>query len=295
MLPPLADVIRRHNLEPKRALGQHFLHDPSLLARIAALAGPLDGRHVVEIGPGPGGLTRALLATGAVRVDAVELDERAIAALAELAGAYPGRLLVHAADALALDLASLAPAPRQVVANLPYNVGTPILVALLRAAASWERLTLMFQLEVAERIVAAPDTEAYGRLAVLAGWTTEARLVATVPPGAFIPPPRVQSAVVSLVPRPVQPGPDLFAAMEQVTAHAFGQRRKMLRGSLRAIGGDRLLADTGLDGTRRAETLTVEEFARLAARHAARHGADDAEGSASRAGEQGPFRAGEPT
>ncbi len=228
------------------------------------MAGRLDGRHVVEVGPGPGGLTRALLASGAARVDAVELDSRAIAALGELAARFPGRLVIHEADALALDLATLSPAPRQVVANLPYNVGTPILVGLLRQAAAWERLTLMFQLELAERIVALPGSDAYGRLAVLAGSVAEAHIATTIPPGAFLPPPKVHSAVVSLVPRPEQPSAALFRTMERVTAAAFGQRRKMLRGALRPLGGEALLEVTGIDGTRRAETLTLDEFARLA-------------------------------
>ena len=221
---------------------------------------------MVEIGPGPGGLTRALLATEVERVHAVELDRRAIAALDELATAVAGRLVVHEGDALATDLAALAPAPRQVVANLPYNVGTPILIGLLREAAAWQRLTLMFQLEVAERIVAPPGSDSYGRLAVLAHWTTDARLVTTIPPGAFLPPPRVDSAVVSLVPRTNQPSAALFRAMERVTAAAFGQRRKMLRGALRAIGGESLLGRAAIDGRRRAETLTVVEFGRLAER-----------------------------
>ncbi len=218
----------------------------------------------MEIGPGPGGLTRALLATEAERVDAVEVDGRAIAALAELAEAHPGRLLIHQGDALATDLRSLAPAPRHVVANLPYNVGTPILVALLREAAAWERLTLMFQLEVAERIVATPGSDSYGRLAVLANWTTKTDLAATIPPGAFLPPPKVHSAVVTLVPRAAQPSPALFRAMERVTAAAFGQRRKMLRSALRTIGGETVLDRAAIDGRRRAETLSVAEFARLA-------------------------------
>ena len=200
----------------------------------------------------------------------VELDQRAIPALDELAATFPGRLAVHEGDALATDLATLAPAPRQIVANLPYNVGTPILIALLRDAAAWERLTLMFQLEVAERIVASPGSEAYGRLAVLANWTTDAHLATTIPPGAFLPPPKVHSAVVSLVPHATQPSAALFRAMERVTAAAFGQRRKMLRGALRGIGGEPLLARAAIDGRRRAETLTVPEFARLAEAFAGR-------------------------
>ena len=262
-LPPLRDVIARFGLDAKKSLGQHFLLDPSLLGRIAALAGTLDGRHVVEVGPGPGGLTRALLSTGAARVDAVELDRRALSALAELAEAACGRLAVHEGDALALDLTALGPAPRQVVANLPYNVATPLLIGWLRQAAAWERLTLMFQREVAERIVALPGTEAYGRLAVLTGWVAKASMLGDIPPGAFHPPPRVTSSVVSITPHAQQPDAALFRTMERLTAAAFGQRRKMLRGALKGIGGDALLASAGIAGERRAETLSIAEFDRL--------------------------------
>ena len=209
-------------------------------------------------------MTRALLATEAVRVDAVELDRRALAALTELAATAGGRLALHAADALGMDLASLSPAPRQIVANLPYNIATPLLVGWLRQASAWERMTLMFQREVAERIVAAPGTQAYGRLAVLAGWIAETAILGDVPPGAFLPPPRVFSSVVSVVPRAEQPSDELFRAMERLTAAAFGQRRKMLRGALRGIGGEALLEAAGIAGERRAETLTVAEFDRLA-------------------------------
>ena len=219
--------------------------DANLTGRIARLPGALAGRHVVEVGPGPGGLTRALLDTAAESVLAVEVDARSVSALAELEAAYPGRLRVLAADALRLDLAALAPEPRQLVANLPYNVATPLLVGWLRQAAAWERMTLMFQQEVAERIAAAPDTPAYGRLSVLAQWTCRAALLVRLPPAAFAPPPKVWSAVVGLQPHPAQPPPTLFAAMERVTAAAFGQRRKMLRGSLRALGGEALLARAG--------------------------------------------------
>jgi 16S rRNA (adenine1518-N6/adenine1519-N6)-dimethyltransferase len=219
---------------------------------------------VIEVGPGPGGLTRALLDTGAIRVDAVEVDTRALAALAELAETADGRLVVHEGDALGMDLARLAPAPRHIVANLPYNVATPLLIGWLRQAAEWERLTLMFQREVAERIVAAPGTEPYGRLAVLANWLAETAMLGDIPPSAFLPPPKVTSSVVSIVPRAEQPAPDLFHAMERLTAAAFGQRRKMLRGALRGIGGEALLARAGIAGDRRAETLTIREFDRLA-------------------------------
>ena len=245
-------------------MGQHFLLDTHLLRRIAGLAGALDGRHVVEVGPGPGGLTRALLATPLARLDAVELDRRALAALAELR-ALDDRLTLHEADALSVDLSALAAAPRQIVANLPYNIGTPLLVGWLRQAGAWERMTVMFQREVAERIVAAPGTEHYGRLAVLANWVAHTAIAAEIPPGAFYPPPRVVSAVVAIVPRAVQPAAGLFATMERVTAAAFGQRRKMLRGALRGLGGEALLERAGIAGDRRAETLAVAEFERLAA------------------------------
>ena len=220
---------------------------------------------MLEVGPGPGGLTRALLASPAAAVTAVELDRRAVAALADLSEAHPGRLKVVEADALKVDAAALLPAPRKVVANLPYNVATPLLVNWLRAAAAFEGMALMFQQEVAERICAAPDTEAYGRLSVLAQWRCRCDFLLRLPPGAFSPPPKVWSAVVGFTPRPEDPGPALFAAMERLTAAAFGQRRKMLRGSLKALGGaETLLASAGIEGARRAETLTTAEFDRLA-------------------------------
>ena len=222
------------------------------------------GRHVVEVGPGPGGLTRALLEAGPDLVLAVELDRRAIAAMQELQAHYPGRLELLEADATRLDLAQLSRQPRQLAANLPYNVATPLLVGWLRQAASWERMTLMFQLEVAERVCAPPDTSGFGRLSVLAQWTCDASLLLRLPPGAFVPPPKVWSAVVGLVPRPEQPPADLFRTMERLTAAAFGQRRKMLRGSLRPLGGEALLARAGIAPQRRAETLTIPEWDRLA-------------------------------
>ncbi len=260
---PLRDVIARHGLDARRSLGQHFLLDLHLTARIVALAGDLSGRHVVEVGPGPGGLTRALLDSPAAGVTAVEVDQRAVGAMEELARDHP-RLNVLAGDALALDLAALVPAPRVVVANLPYNVATPLLIGWLRQADAWERLTLMFQLEVAERICAAPGSAAYGRLAVLAQWTGTAAMLTRVPAAAFWPPPKVVSAVIGFRPHAQQPSPALFATMERLTAAAFGQRRKMLRGSLRALGGEALLAEAGIDPERRAETLDIAEFDRLA-------------------------------
>jgi 16S rRNA (adenine1518-N6/adenine1519-N6)-dimethyltransferase len=214
---------------------------------------------VVEVGPGPGGLTRALLESAADSVVAVEIDPRACTAIAELAAARP-RLRLVQADALALDLAAELPAPRQIIANLPYNVASPLLVGWLRQAAQWERLTLMFQQEVAERIAAPPGTDAYGRLSVLAQWICATELRLRIPPAAFVPPPKVWSAVVVLTPHATQPPPALFAAMERLTAAAFGQRRKMLRGALKGLGGETLLDRAAIAGDRRAETLSVAEF-----------------------------------
>jgi 16S rRNA (adenine1518-N6/adenine1519-N6)-dimethyltransferase len=262
-LPPLREVIARHGLAARRALGQHFLLDANLTTRIVREAGPLAGRHVVEVGPGPGGLTRALLGSAAESVTVLEIDRRAIAAMRELAELEP-RLHVVAADALAIDAASLVPPPRQVIANLPYNIATPLLVGWLRQAAAFERLTLMFQQEVAERICAEPDGPAYGRLSVIAQWTCHVTLLLRIPPAAFVPPPKVFSAVVGFVPHAVQPAPALFAQMERLTAAAFGQRRKMLRGALKPLGGESLLRAAGIAPDRRAETLTVGEFDRLA-------------------------------
>nr|WP_270935565.1 16S rRNA (adenine(1518)-N(6)/adenine(1519)-N(6))-dimethyltransferase RsmA [Roseomonas sp. MO-31] len=261
----MRDTIARHGLDARKSLGQHFLLDPALCARIASAAGDMQGRNVLEVGPGPGGLTRALLATPAAKVVAVELDRRAVAALAELAAAHPGRLQVIEADALGLDPAALLDPPRRIVANLPYNVATPLLVGWLRRAAALESMALMFQQEVAERITAAPGTEMYGRLGVLAQWRCRCTLLLTLPPGAFSPPPKVWSAVVGLVPHPEDPGPALFATMERLTAAAFGQRRKMLRGALKSLGdAEGLLSVAGIDGQRRAETLSIAEFDRLA-------------------------------
>lgn len=272
-LPSLRETIARHGLDARKSLGQHFLLDEALCRRIAALAGDLAGRQVLEVGPGPGGLTRALLASPAAMVTAVELDRRAVAALAELEAAFPGRLRVIEADALAIDPASLLPAPRKIIANLPYNVATPLLVGWLRGAAALEGMALMFQQEVAERICAAPDTEAYGRLAVLAQWRCRCDLLLRLPPGAFSPPPKVWSAVVGFVPHAADPGPALFRTMERLTAAAFGQRRKMLRGALKSLGdAEGLLQAAGIEGQRRAETLTVAEFDRMARALLARQG-----------------------
>ena len=267
-LPPLRDVIERHGLSAKKSLGQNFILDLNITAKVARAAGPLDDATVVEIGPGPGGLTRALLFSGAKRVIAIERDARCLPALAEIAEAYPGRLSVIEADALSTDIAAQAGdhGPVKIVANLPYNIGTELLVRWLtppRWPPRWQSLTLMFQKEVAQRITAEPGRGAYGRLAVLAGWRTRSRIVFDLPPQAFTPPPKVTSSVVHLEPR-AEPLPADAATLARVTEAAFGQRRKMLRQSLKSLGAERLLAATGIDGTRRAETLNVEEFVALA-------------------------------
>jgi 16S rRNA (adenine1518-N6/adenine1519-N6)-dimethyltransferase len=264
--PKLRDVIARYGLDARRSLGQHFLLDGNLTARIVREAGPLAGRHVIEVGPGPGGLTRAVLDSPAASVTAIEIDPRAAAAMRELAAEAAARLTVIESDALGLDFSSLVPPPRRIIANLPYNIATPLLVSWLRQADRFEALTLMFQLEVAERICAVPGTPAYGRLSVLAQWVADVAIGLRLPPEAFVPPPNVWSAVVSLRPHATQPDAALFAAMERLTAAAFGQRRKMLRGALRPLGGERLLAEVGIAADRRAETLDVDAFDRLARR-----------------------------
>ena len=267
-LPPLRDIIERHGLQAKKSLGQNFLFDLNLTGKVARTAGDLSQTTVIEIGPGPGGLTRALLMHGASRVIAIERDERCLAALAEISDHYPGRLEVISGDALKTDFAALAAGGGEVkiVANLPYNIGTELLVRWLTTVGwppFWSSLTLMFQREVAQRIVAEPASEAYGRLGVLAGWRTQARIAFDVPPQAFTPPPKVTSSVVHLTPRQT-PIPADVKKLGRVTEAAFGQRRKMLRQSLKGIGGERLLEAAGIDGTRRAETLSVEEFVTLA-------------------------------
>ena len=262
--PSLREVIARYGLAAKRSLGQHFLLDANLTARIVRAAGPLHGVHVIEIGPGPGGLTRALLASDAASVTAVEVDPRAVEALRDLSAQVGRRLRVILSDALALDVVSLTSEPRQIVANLPYNIATPLLVRWLRQARAFERLTLMFQQEVADRICATPSTSAYGRLTVLAQWTCQTALLLRLPPAAFVPPPKVHSAVVGLTPHAAQPDAARFSTMERLTAAAFGQRRKMLRSALKSLGGETLLRHAGIAPDRRAETLSVEEFDRLA-------------------------------
>jgi len=272
-LPPLRDVIERHELQARKALGQNFLLDLNLTGKIARSAGDLTSFTVIEVGPGPGGLTRALLAHGARRVVAIERDARCLAALAEISDRYPGRLEVISGDALKADLPALAgEGPMKIVANLPYNIGTELLVRWLTTPTwppLWSSLTLMFQKEVAQRIVAPPGDDSYGRLAVLAGWRTLARIAFEVPARAFTPPPKVTSAVVHIEPR-LEPLAADVNALGKVTEHAFGQRRKMLRQSLKAIDGARLLAETGIDGTRRAETLSIAEFTALARAYAQR-------------------------
>jgi len=268
-LPPLREVIRRHGLSAKKSLGQNFLLDLNLTARIARAGGALDGVTVVEIGPGPGGLTRALIAFGARRVIAIERDSRAVAALGEIEAHYPGRLTVIPADALEADIAPcLDDGPARIVANLPYNISTALLVRWL-GTEPWppwfDMMVLMFQREVAERIVAKPGDKPFGRLAVLAGWRTEARIMFDVAPSAFVPPPKVTSSVVRLIPR-ATPLPCARTTLERVTAAAFGQRRKMLRQSLRSLGADPapLLAAAAIDPAARAEDVPVAGFVALA-------------------------------
>ncbi|CAA9538271.1 MAG: SSU rRNA (adenine(1518)-N(6)/adenine(1519)-N(6))-dimethyltransferase [uncultured Sphingosinicella sp.] len=265
-LPPLREVIARHGLSASKALGQNFLLDGQLLDRIARVPGDLSGQRVYEVGPGPGGLTRALLGAGAL-VTAVERDRRCLPALAELNEAADGRLSVIEGDALAIHEAEAVGAGAHIVANLPYNVGTALLVRWLGGETWppwWRSLTLMFQQEVAERIVARPDTSAYGRLAVLAQWRSEAKLAMKVHRSAFVPPPKVMSAVVHIVPKAAPEGVRA-GTLEALTAAAFGQRRKMLRRSLQslptALGA---LETLGIDSERRAETLSVGEFAAIA-------------------------------
>jgi 16S rRNA (adenine1518-N6/adenine1519-N6)-dimethyltransferase len=268
-LPPLREAIRRHGLIARKSLGQNFLLDLNLTSRIARAAGPLDGVTVLEVGPGPGGLTRALIAEGAAHVIAIERDERAIAALSEIAAHYPGRLTIVAGDALRFDVAPhLGGAALRIVANLPYNIATALLVGWLTVEPwpPWyDRLVLMFQREVAERIVAKPGSKTYGRLSVLVGWRAEAKILFDIAPSAFVPPPKVTSSLVQLAPRRA-PLPCDRAALERVTAAAFGQRRKMLRASLKSLGLDPvpLLEKAAIDPTARAEDIPVEGFVALA-------------------------------
>ena len=271
-LPPLREVIARHGLAAKKALGQNFLFDLNLTRRIARAAGPLEGFTVIEIGPGPGGLTRALLMEGATNVIAIERDDRALAALAEIAAAYPGKLTVIPGDALETDYARLAAGtPTKIVANLPYNIATPLLIGWI-GSGEWppfyESLTLMFQKEVAERIVAKSGGKEFGRLSVLCQHRATAKKLFDVNRSAFTPPPKVTSSIVQLMPK-AKPEPECrLEVLERVTAAAFGQRRKMLRASLRSLlpEPEALLGELGIDPELRAEQLPVEAFARLAQR-----------------------------
>ena len=268
-LPALRDVIATHGLSARKALGQNFLLDLNLTAKIARAAGDLSGCDVLEVGPGPGGLTRGLLAEGARRVLAIEKDARCLPALEEIAAAYPGRLEVINADALALDWSAHLTPPVKVVSNLPYNVGTELLIRWLTPPAwppVWQSLTLMFQREVADRIVAAPGSKTYGRLAILAQWRSDARIALTLPPEAFTPPPKVHSAVVHFTALPSPRFPADQAVLERVVAKAFNQRRKMLRAALKGLVPDiedRILA-AGLKPTDRAEQISIEGFCALA-------------------------------
>ena len=266
-LPPLREVIAEHGLSARKSLGQNFLLDLNLTRRIARASGNLEGAAVVEIGPGPGGLTRALLAEGAARVIAIERDARCLPALEQIAAHWPGRLEVIEGDAMDFDPVVHVAGPARIVANLPYNVGTALLVRWLQGGWPpwWASLTLMFQREVAERIVAGPGTKAYGRLSVLARWRAEPRIVFDVPPQAFTPPPKVTSSVVHITPKAAPEGVDP-GKLEAITAAAFQQRRKMLRQSLKGLTADPLdlLARAGIEPTRRPETLSIDEFLGLA-------------------------------
>jgi 16S rRNA (adenine1518-N6/adenine1519-N6)-dimethyltransferase len=268
-LPPLRDVIKQHALSARKSLGQNFLLDLNLTARIARAAGPLEDATIIEVGPGPGGLTRALLALGARRVIAVERDERALAALEDISKRYKGRLEIVSGDAMTFDPRPLLGGERaRIVANLPYNIATPLLIGWL-SVEPWppwyDMMVLMFQREVAERIVARENDEAYGRLAVLSNWRAETKILFDISPAAFVPQPKVTSSVVRLVPR-AAPEPCDRRALEQVAAAAFGQRRKMLRQSLKSLAADpaRLAAAAQLDPTRRAETIPVSGFVAMA-------------------------------
>ena len=266
-LPPLRDVIARHGLAAKKSLGQNFLLDLNLTRRIARAAGAESGGTFYEVGPGPGGLTRGLLEEGAGKVIAVERDARCLPALADIAAAWPGKLEVIAADALAIDESTIWPQGVRVAANLPYNVGTALLIKWLTFEnwpPPWASLTLMFQKEVAQRITAKPGSEHYGRLSVLAQWRCTARTLFDVNRGAFVPPPSVTSAIVRLEPREKPLAPANLSDLDKITQAAFGQRRKMLRQSLKTLGGEALVEKAGLDPTARPEDLAIEAFAALA-------------------------------
>lgn len=265
-LPPLREVIAKYDLAARRALGQNFLLDLNLTAKIARAAGELTAGTTIEIGPGPGGLTRTLLSHGARELIAIERDARCLGALAEIAAAYPGKLTVIEGDALAVDCAKLGTPPRRIVANLPYNIATPLIIKWLQQGAAFASLTVMVQKEVADRLIARPRTKDYGRLSVLAQFLSKPRRLFDVPPRAFVPPPKVTSTVIELLPLAEPAFPARLADLERATQAAFGQRRKMLRQSLRSLGGDTeaLMAAAEITPTARAEELTVAQFAALA-------------------------------
>jgi len=264
-LPPLKDVIAAHGLAARKSLGQHFLFDLNLTGRIARAAGDLTRGTTIEIGPGPGGLTRALLEAGARHVVAIERDDRAIAIQQEIADAYPGRLEILAADAMTVDAAQLGEAPRRIVANLPYNISTALLIAWLRNARAFESMTLMFQKEVVDRLAAEPRSADYGRLSIITQWLCDVRPLFNIAREAFTPPPKVMSTVVALIPRAQPLAPARLETLERVTAAAFGQRRKMLRSSLKSLGDAAgLLESAGITPTARAEELSVADFCALA-------------------------------
>ncbi|HXV23544.1 MAG TPA: 16S rRNA (adenine(1518)-N(6)/adenine(1519)-N(6))-dimethyltransferase RsmA [Alphaproteobacteria bacterium] len=265
-LPPLRQIVRQHGLVARRSLGQHFLLDLNLTRKIARAADAIDQGTVIEIGPGPGGLTRALLIEGARKVIGIETDPRCLGALAEIAAAYPGRLEVIQGDALEIDVFGLGDPPRQIVANLPYNISTALLVRWLGSIGAFARLTLMFQKEVADRLLARPGSKDYGRLTVLTQWLTVVKPLFNVPAAAFSPPPKVDSTVVQITPRPAPLYPADRASLEKITAAAFGQRRKMLRQSLRQVTPDprALLSAAGIQETARAEQIDIGGFCALA-------------------------------
>lgn len=263
-LPPLRDVIAAHDLRAHKGLGQHFLLDLNITQKIVRLAGDLRGVHVVEIGPGPGGLTRAILASDAASVTAIERDDRCIVALQDVVTAAHGRLRLIAGDALQCDPITLTPTPRAIIANLPYNVGTELLLGWLKNYRAFTGMTLMFQREVAERICATPGGKTYGRLAVMAQACCTVKKLFDLPARAFTPPPKVASSIVHFVPRADGPDAALIAALEKITAAAFGQRRKMLKSSLADYGGEEFLCQHGIDPMARAETIGVDGFLRLA-------------------------------
>ncbi|MCD8496912.1 MAG: 16S rRNA (adenine(1518)-N(6)/adenine(1519)-N(6))-dimethyltransferase RsmA [Alphaproteobacteria bacterium] len=266
-LPPLREVIRQYGLRAEKKLGQNFLLDSNITDKIVRSAGDLGGVHAVEIGPGPGGLTRSILASKAASVTAIEFDQRAVTALQDLKRVYPDRLHIIHGDALEADLTALVPAPRAVIANLPYNIATPLTLGWLRQIRSnpenaFRSMTLMYQKEVAERLCAAPNTKAYGRLSVITGWLCAAKRVYDLPPSAFTPPPKVTSSVVHFTPRALPDNHPTFEQVEKLTALAFGQRRKMIRGPLKDYMA--IIEALGIPETARAEELGIEQFLAIA-------------------------------